>query len=78
MDAEAREMFTKSGDEQLFPLMDACKQGGGVLDVDIVKFYPLVTDNDLAKKLIIETVDNDYKAMIAKQRQINQLFRGKK
>ena len=78
MDAEAREMFTRSGDEQLFPLMDACKQGGGVLDVDIVKFYPLVTDNDLAKKLIIETVQNDYNAVITKQKQINQLFRGKK
>ena len=78
MDAEAREMFTKSGDEQLFPLMDACKQGGGVLNVDIVKFYPLVTDNDLAKKLIVETVQNDYNAVITKQRQINDIFRGKK
>ena len=78
MDAEAREMFTISGDEQLFPLMDACKQGGGVLDVDIVKFFPLVTDNDLAKKLIIETVQKDYNAVIAEQRQINQIFRGKK
>ena len=77
MDAEAREMFTQSGDEQLFPLMDACKQGGGVLDVDIVKFYPLVADNDLAKKLIIETVQNDCNAVIAKQRQINRLWRGK-
>ena len=78
MDAEAREMFTQSGDEQLFPLMDACKLGGGVLDVDIVKFYPLVTDNDLAKKLIVETVQNDYKALMDKQRQINHVFRGKK
>ena len=78
MDAEAREMFTISGDEQLFPLMDACKQGSGVLNVDIVKFYPLVTDNEIAKKLIIETVNNDYNALLAEQRQINQLFRGKK
>ena len=78
MDEEAREMFTQSGDEQLFPLMDACKQGGGVLDVDIVRFYPLVTDNDIAKKLIVETVQNDYKAIADRQRQINQLFRGKK
>ena len=78
MDEEAREMFTQSGDEQLFPLMDACKQGGGVLDVDIVKFYPLVADNELAKTLIVETVENDYKALLAKQRQINQQWRGKK
>ena len=78
MDAEAREMFTRSGDERLFPLMDACKQGGGVLNVDIVQFYPLVTDNDLAKKLIVETVANDYQTVMAKQRQINEIFRGKK
>ena len=78
MDAEAREMFTISGDEQLFPLMDACREGGGVLDVDIVKFYPLVTDNDLAKRLIVETVQNDYNAVMGKQKQINQIFRGRK
>ena len=78
MDAEAREMFTQSGDEKLFPLMDACKQGGGALDVEIVKFYPLVTDNDLAKKLIVETIQNDCNAVIAKQKQINELWRGKK
>lgn len=78
MDEEAREMFTISGDEQLFPLMDACREGGGVLDVDIVRFYPLVTDNDLAKRLIVETVQNDYNAVTAKQRQINELMRGKK
>ncbi|MCH5157180.1 MAG: UvrD-helicase domain-containing protein [Clostridiales bacterium] len=78
MDAEAREMFTISGDEQLFPLMDACRQGSGVLDVDIVRFYPLVTDNDLAKRLILETVHNDYNAVISKQKLINQLFRGTK
>ena len=78
MDAEAREMFTLSGDEQLFPLMDACKQGGGVLDVDIVRFYPLVEHNDLAKRLIVETVQNDYNAVMTKQKQINGIFRGKK
>ena len=77
MDAEAREMFMQSGDEELFPLMDACKQGGGALNVDIVKFYPLVTDNDLAKRLIIETVQNDCNAVLAKQRQINELWRKK-
>lgn len=78
LDAEAREMFTRSGDEKLFPLMDACKKGGGALDVEIVKFYPLVTDNDLAKKLIFETVKNDCNAMLDRQKQINGLWRVKK
>lgn len=59
MDGEAREMFTLSGDEKLFPLMDACKQGGGVLDPDIVKFYPLIEDNEVAKSIILETLEKD-------------------
>lgn len=59
MDKEAREMFTRSGDEKLFPLMDACLKGGGVLDPDIVRFYPLVGDNDVAKNLILDTLGKD-------------------
>ncbi|MDE6666989.1 MAG: AAA family ATPase [Clostridia bacterium] len=59
MDAEAREMFTRSGDEKLFPLMDACAKGGGVLDPDIVRFYPLVEDNDVARKIILDTLNKE-------------------
>ena len=59
MDAEAREMFTRSGDEQLFPLMDACLKGSGALDPDIVRFYPLVEDNELAKKIILDTLNKE-------------------
>ena len=59
MDAEARDMFTRSGDQKLFPLMDACAQGGGALDPDIVQFYTLVDDNDVAKRIILDTLDRD-------------------
>ena len=59
MDEEAREMFTRSGDEKLFPLMDACKAGGGALDPEIVRFYGLVEDNDAAKKIILDTLNRD-------------------
>ncbi|MBD5099765.1 MAG: AAA family ATPase [Clostridiales bacterium] len=59
MDSEAREMFTRSGDEKLFPLMDACLQGGGALDPEIVRFYPLVEDNDVAKKIILDTLNKE-------------------
>ena len=61
MDAEAREMFTRSGDEKLFPLMDACLQGGSALDPEIVRFYTLVEDNDLAKNIILDTLKSDCK-----------------
>jgi len=59
MDFEAREMFTRSGDEKLFPLMDACAEGGGALDPEIVRFYTLVEDNDAAKGIILDTLSRD-------------------
>lgn len=75
MDAEAREMFTRSGDEKLFPLMDACVQGGGALDPDIVKFYPLVEDNDVAKKIIIDTLNKDSKEIADSFRSANSIMK---
>ena len=65
MDGAAREMFTRSGDEKLFPLMDACLQGGSALDPEIVRFYTLVDDNDLAKNIILDTLNNDCKEIAA-------------
>lgn len=72
MDKPAREMFTKSGDENLFPLMDACIQGGGALDADIVRFYPIVKDNELAKNIILETLEGDYKNLTKNQSEITR------
>lgn len=59
MDGEARECFVRSGDTQLFPLMDACLSRGGALDPEIVRFFPLVTDNDVATSIIIDTLKSD-------------------
>ncbi|MDE7372630.1 MAG: AAA family ATPase [Clostridia bacterium] len=78
MDAEAREMFTLSGDTKLFPLMDACKQGGGVLDPDIVRFYPLVEDNEVAKKIILDTLNRDSSEIAANLKAANASLRRKK
>lgn len=78
MDSEAREMFTKSGDENLFPLMDACLKGGGALDADIVRFYPIVRDNALAKNIILETLDGDYKNLFEKQTDLTRRLKGKR
>ena len=71
MDAEAREMFTRSGDEELFPLMDACLQGGGVLNPEIVRFYPLIEDNEVAKKIIIDTLNKDREEIAAELKSAN-------
>ena len=78
MDAEAREMFTRSGDEKLFPLMDACLKGGSALDPDIVRFYTLVEDNDLAKNIILDTLNNDCKEISDNFRQANAKMKRKK
>ena len=78
MDAEAREMFTRSGDEKLFPLMDACANGGGALDTEIVRIYPLVGDNDVAKKIILETLDKDSSEMAANLKAANANLKRKR
>ena len=77
MDSEAREMFTRSGDEQLFPLMDACLKGGTALDPEIVRFYTLVEDNDLAKNIILETLNSDCKEISASFKAANAKMRRK-
>ena len=78
MDAEAREMFTRSGDEKLFPLMDACLQGGSALDPEIVRFYTLVEDNELAKNIILETLERDCKEISDNFKQVNSKMRRRK
>ena len=77
-DSEAREMFTRSGDEKLFPLMDACLQKGSALDPEIVRFYTLAQDNDLAKNLILETLNNDCKQIWAAFKAANAKLKRKK
>ncbi len=78
MDAEAREMFTRSGDEDLFPLMDACAKGGGALNPEIVRFYTLVEDNDLAKKIIIDTLNSDCSEIAANLKAVNNNLKRKR
>ena len=77
-DGEAREMFTRSGDQKLFPLMDACLQGGSALDPEIVRFYTLAQDNDLAKNIILETLNNDCKEISAAFKAANAKLKRKK
>ncbi len=78
MDDEAREMFSRSGDEKLFELMDACqKKGRGALDPEIVGFYPLVADNELARDIILETLNNDCKQISASFKEASAKMRRK-
>lgn len=57
---DAKETFRLSGDQKLIDFMEASlKEEGGALDYEIVKFYPDVEGNDVAKKLIIDTLKRD-------------------
>lgn len=58
-DDEAKEMFRLSGDEEVIPLVDACRNGGRNLDYQIVKFLPMVEGNPVAREMILETMKED-------------------
>ncbi len=78
MDAEAREMFVRSGDQKLFPLMDACAKGGGALDPEIARFYTLVEDNDVAKNIILDTLNKDCNEIAANFKAVNANIKRKR
>ena len=78
MDEDAKKMFRVSGDEQLIPLIDACRGEGKNLDVNIVRFLPLLTDNETAKQIILETVKKDYIALLGSQKEINASLKARR
>ena len=78
MDEEAKKTFVLSGDEKVIPLIDACRMGGKNLDYDIVRFYPLVLDNPVAKSIIIETLKNDYNEVLGFQNSIKEKLKAKR
>ena len=58
--------------------MDACAKGGGALDPDIVRFYTLVEDNDVAKKIILDTLSRDCSEIAANLKAANNNLKRKK
>ncbi len=57
---DAREVFRLSGDLKLIEFMDASlKNDGGALDYDIVRFYTELEGNEVAQKLILDTLKRD-------------------
>lgn len=78
MDEDAKKMFRVSGDEKLIPLIDACRGEGKNLDVDIVRFLPLVHENEVAKTIITETIKNDYNTLLSIQKSILSDLKGQR
>ena len=56
----AKKTFELSGDYELIKLIDELSgKGDGKLDVDIVRFYPELKDNEAARNLIEKTLSDD-------------------
>lgn len=70
---DAKKQFGLSGDRTLCELVDACSgRGEGALDVDIVRYYTEVAANESARRLILETIKNDYETLSARQKEISK------
>lgn len=61
---EAKKMFKLSGDDELIQLIDECEGlGEGKLNTDIVRFYPELSGNPVARGIILDTLKRDSKAL---------------
>lgn len=78
LDDDAKKMFRVSGDEKVIPLIDACREGGKNLDYEIVKFFPIVQDNPVAVRIVIDTLKNDYQQLMGAQTHIKEALKAKR
>lgn len=78
MDEEAKSVFRMSGDEAVIPLIDACRHGGRNLDYDIVKFLPMVKDNEVAMGVILSTLKDDRDKILSTQKDIKSALKSQR
>jgi hypothetical protein len=73
---EAKEQFVLSKDDSLIELIDACeKNNDSGLNIDIVKYLPVVKENEIAVKLIMDTVQKDLDSLKSSFKNINENFK---
>ena len=73
---EAKEAFKLSGDKKLIEFMEATlKEEGDSLNYEIARFYTDLEGNDLAKKLIIDTLNRDVKELKEREKSISLALR---
>lgn len=70
---EAKKQFKLSGDQILTELLDACRDSSSDkgLDVDILQFYLDVENNEVARKMILHTVQSDLKQLSEQNKAIS-------
>ena len=70
---EAKTQFRLSGDEILIKLIDACRNNSDEgISGDIIQFLPLVSENQVATSLIIDTIKNEINNLKSEQKRINE------
>ncbi len=76
---DAKDMFRLSKDFKLIEFMEASlKEDGHALGYDIVRFFPFLEGNDVAKKLILDTLNRDLQELKDNQKSLSNLFKGLK
>lgn len=77
MPEEARVQFILSGDVELTNLLDACSGNTDEdgLNVNVVDYYDLVSQNDVARKVILQTVDKDRESLKSTFKNIKENFK---
>ena len=78
MPDDAKKMFRISHDEKLIELMEASYGKDNKLDANIVSFYPLVMDNEIAKNIIFDALKSDYKNIWDMQTSIKETLKRNK
>lgn len=76
---DAKKQFTISHDEKLIELIDSCAENSSnTLEYDIVQFYLDVLDNDVAKGVIIDTLNRDVEDIKNNIKKINENLKHKR
>lgn len=74
--SDAKRMFELSGDKVLIDLIEACSDGDEQgLSADIIKYYPDVCNNEVARDMIISTVKRDLIQLKDAQKALNAKFK---
>ncbi len=70
---EAKKQFNLAGNSTLASLVDAYSGNGeNKLDADIALYYPELSENEIARRLIIDTVNKDLSALKKKQAELSR------
>lgn len=76
MTLDAKNQFILAGEKKLADFVDACSGGDkGQLNIDVVQYLPDFEENEIAKKVIMDTLKNDLNTLKTNLKNINDNFK---